>query len=87
MESFAVRGDPIENVREVAVNTTDNADMFGNIDKLDNGVANGDRDRMFDVFFVARGSRRKIDLKFCFGRRKLTNHTNHINDILLEPLC
>ena len=41
MEGFPVRGDPIKNMRKVSVDTSDNADMLGNIDEFDGRVPNG----------------------------------------------
>ena len=57
-------------MREVSVDTSDDANMFGNIDKFDGRVPNGDCDRVLEVFFVTREIRREISLEFCFGGRQ-----------------
>ena len=57
-------------MREVSVDTSDDANMFGNIDEFDGRVANGDRDRVLEVIFVTREIRREVSLEFCFGWRQ-----------------
>ena len=70
MESFAVGGDTVEDVGEIAVYTTDNPNMFGNINELDGGVPDGDRNRVLKIFLFTREIRRKISLKFGFTWRQ-----------------
>ena len=71
MKSFSMGGDPVKNMRKVSVDTSNNADMFGNIDKFDGRVPNGDSDGVLEVFLVDREIRWKISLEFCFGWRQL----------------
>ena len=70
MQSFAMCGDPVEDVREVAVDTSNDTDMLCSIDKLDGRIANGDRDRVHQILFITREIYRKVGLQFCFARRK-----------------
>ena len=56
-------------MRKVTIDTTDNADMLSDINKLDGGVTDGDWNRVHHVLFVTREIWREVGLKFCFGSR------------------
>ena len=62
MQGFAMSRDPVEDVREVAVNTADDTNMLCSIDKLDGGIADGDRDRVHQILFITREPCRKVSL-------------------------
>ena len=62
MQGFAVRRDPVEDVREVAVDTSNDTDMLCSVDKLDGRITNGDRDRVHQILFITREPCRKVSL-------------------------
>ena len=62
MQGFAVRSDPVEDVREVAVDTSNDTDMLCSVDKLDGRITDGDRDRVHQILFITRELCRKVSL-------------------------